>query len=181
MIGEATDGEVVLRLCEALAPDVVVIDVSMPGVSGIEVTRIIRRNHPNTRVLVLSVHAQEEIVLEALAAGAAGYVLKDAAAEELHQAVQAVARGGVYLSSAVSVLVTNRLPGNVGTRPALTAREREVVQLISEGLRLRQVATKLSISIATVKTHRASAMRKIGVDSTAQLVRYAIRTGLSVL
>ena len=181
VVAEAEDGRTLLRRVQALSPDVVVMDVSMPELNGIEATRAIRRQFPTTRVLVLSVHGAEAVVLDAVAAGAAGYLLKETATEELQRAVSAVARGEGYFSPGVAGLLVNRLNERARQRPLLSARDREVVQLISEGERLGQIAAKLFVSIATVKSHRANAMRKLSIRTTADLIRYAIRGGLSPL
>jgi len=179
VIAEAGDGRTLLRQVQTLSPDVVVLDISMPELNGIDATRAIRGEHSNTRVLVVSVHCTEATVLDAIEAGASGYVLKEAAADELSHAVQAVARGQSYFSPAVARLLANRLVEGGKQRTLLSAREREVIQLISEGRRLQEIAARLFVSIATVKTHRANAMRKLGTRTTAELVRYAIRSGLS--
>ena len=181
VIAEAGDGRTLLRQVAALDPDVVVVDVSMPELNGIDATRAIRNQHSATRVLVLSVHSTEATVMDALEAGASGYVLKEAAADEVGQAVEAVARGEGYFSPAVARLIANHVVERGRHRTLLSSREREVVQLISEGSRLSEIAARLFVSIATVKTHRANAMRKIGARTTAGLVRYAIRGGLASL
>lgn len=181
VVAEAGDGRTLLQQVQALNPDVVVLDVSMPELNGIDATRAIRREHPSTRVLVLSIHCTETTVLDALDAGAAGYVLKEAATDEVGQAVEAVARGQGYFSPPVARLLASRVVERGKQRALLSAREREVTQLISEGRRLREIAARLFVSVATVKTHRANAMRKLGTRTTAELVRYAIRGGLSSL
>ena len=181
IVADARDGRTLLRQVEALQPDLVVADVTMPDLNGIDATRIIRQRHSGTRVLLLSVHAQEAIVREALAAGASGYVLKEAAGDELQRAVDAVARDQSYFSPEVARLLATRLMEPRKDRPLLSAREREVLQLICEGRRPAQIAAQLFVSVTTVKTHRANAMRKLGARSTAELIRYAIRAGLASL
>jgi DNA-binding NarL/FixJ family response regulator len=181
IVAEAGDGRGLLRQVRTLLPDVVVADVSMPELNGIDAARLIRREHPETRVVMLSVHCTESIVHDAIAAGAAAYVLKEAADEELRRAILAVARGESYFSPPVARLLAIRLVEQGRERALLSAREREVVQLISEGRRLNEIAAKLFVSVPTVKTHRANAMRKLGVRTTAELIRHAIRQGLTSL
>jgi two-component system, NarL family, response regulator NreC len=176
---DSGDGRQLLRQVRTLHPDVVVVDVSMPEMNGVDAARIIHREHRSTRVVILSVHCTEAIVHDAIAAGAAGYVLKEAADEELRRAVLAVARGESYFSPPVARLLATRLVEQGRDRAMLSAREREVVQLISEGMRPQEIAAKLFVSIATVKTHRANAMRKLDARTTAELIRHAIRRGLT--
>ena len=182
VVGEAGDGHEALRLVAELRPDVVLLDISMPGLSGLEVAARVVREHPDTKVLVLSMHRNEEYVLEALRAGAAGYLLKDADAAELKLALRAVARGDRYLDPAVSATVINALkdgsPNADGPLHRLTSRQREILQLIAEGHSTKDIARKLDLGIKTVETHRAKLMRRLGVHHVAGLVRYAIRVGL---
>jgi DNA-binding NarL/FixJ family response regulator len=178
VVGEAVDGRMVADVVGATRPDVVVMDVSMPQMNGIEAIRGLRRHHPRVRIVVLSVHCSESIVVDAIEAGAVAYVLKEAASEELAAAIQAAARGQGYLSPPVAKMVAARLSiGPQGTS-ALTSRERQVVQLLSEGASVREAAARLFVSVATIKTHRTNAMRKVDARNLADLVRYAIREGL---
>lgn len=181
VVAEAGDGRTLLRQVEELQPAVVIADVSMPELNGIDAARAIRQRSPRTRVLVLSVHCTEEAVIGAVEAGAAGYVVKDASSEELEQAVRAVANNESYFSPAAARLLATQVARREPRGTHLSAREREVVQLLSEGRRINEVATKLCISAQTVKSHRANAMRKLGARSTAELIRYAIRSGLAPL
>jgi two-component system, NarL family, response regulator NreC len=181
VVAEAEDGRTLLAAVHRTRPDIVILDVSMPGMNGVDATRLIVREHPGTPVLILSVHCSEGIVLDAIEAGATGYVLKDAAPSELERAVQVLLAHQSYFSPAVASVLANRLTTGGVRREMLTAREREVVQLMCEGHRLHEVATRLFVSVSTVKTHRANAMRKVGARSTAALIRYAIRNGLSSL
>ena len=182
VVGEAGEGHEALRLVAELRPDVVLLDISMPGLGGLEVAARVVREHPDTKVLVLSMHRNEEYVLEALRAGAAGYLLKDADAVQLELALRAVARGDRYLDPAVSATVINALkegaPSAGGPYGRLTPRQREILQLIAEGNSTKDIARKLDLSIKTVETHRAKLMRRLGVHHVAGLVRYAIRVGL---
>jgi DNA-binding NarL/FixJ family response regulator len=179
VVAEAADGRTLVRDVERLRPDVVVVDVGMPELNGIDATRTIRRRLPDVRVLVISVQCTQAAVLDAIDARAGGYMLKDASPQELVQAVRAVAANMSYFSPAVARLLADRVaeqrPGGV----QLSAREREVVQLLAEGNRLSDIAARLFISVQTVKSHRASAMRKVGARTTADLIRYAIRCGLT--
>jgi DNA-binding NarL/FixJ family response regulator len=179
VVAEATDGRSLVRDVDRLRPDVVVVDVGMPELNGVDATRAIRRRFPDVRVLVVSVQCTRGVVLDAIDARAGGYLLKDASPQELVQAVRAVAANMSYFSPAVARLLADRLAEQRPQGVQLSAREREVVQLLSEGHRVSDVAARLFISVQTVKSHRASAMRKIGGRTTADLIRYAIRCGLT--
>jgi len=186
VVGEASDGRDAVELTEALRPDVVVMDIGMPGLGGIEATRRIRAETPGARVLALSMHRDRRFIAGMFGAGASGYLLKDAAYEELVCAVRAVDAGKTYLSSGIQDLVVadyaERLR-EVDSTPggALTDREREVVQLLAEGVSAKETAARLGISVKTVETHRQHAMEKVGVRSVAELTKYAIREGLTSL
>ncbi|MBE7421466.1 MAG: response regulator transcription factor [Zoogloeaceae bacterium] len=183
--GEAADGREVLRLAREDGIDLVVMDLSMPGLNGLDATARIAKDHPEIRVVVLSMHTSENYVLDALRAGARGYVIKDSAPEELERALRAVAAGQRYLSPAISHFLLDdylRLARG-GADPQkeaaqLTARQREILQLIAEGRSTREIAGRLSISIKTVETHRAQIMQRLDVRDVASLTRYAIRLGL---
>jgi len=181
VVGEAADGRTLLRLVESLQPDVAILDVSMPELNGIDATRAVRQRTSRTRVLILSVHCTHDAVIGAIEAGASGYVLKDAANEQLVQAVKAIAGNESYFSPSAARLLTSQIRHQDSRGLRLSAREREVVQLLSEGRRIREVAAKLFISSQTVKSHRANAMRKVGARTTVELIRYAIRSGLASL
>ncbi len=183
VVGEACNGLEVVKLVERLKPDVLIVDVMMPGLNGLEVTRQVRRRSPGTRVVVLSMYANEAYVLEALRNGATAYVIKDANVAELAQAVRAAATGRHYLSPQVSehaieVYLQRAKAKSLDVYDTLTTREREVLQLAAEGYSNPQIATRLSISARTVETHRAHVLRKLGLQSQTGLVRYAIRRGL---
>ena len=179
VVGEARTGREAVALAIALGPDVVVLDVSMPELNGIEATRRIVEQLPRCRVLALSMHRDAVYVREMLRAGAQGYLLKDADDEALIDAVRAVSRGDAYLSPSVADSVLTDYRRHV-TNPLdlLSAREREVLQLISEGRTNKDIAQMLSLSVHTVDSHRSRLMEKLNLNSTGELVRFAIRNGL---
>jgi DNA-binding NarL/FixJ family response regulator len=186
VIGEAAEGLAVIEIAERLKPDVLVVDVMMPGLSGLEVTRQVRQRSPQTRVLVLSMYANEAYVLEALRIGAAGYVLKGAGVAELVQAVREVAAGRRYLSPpltehAIEAYVQKAQAAPPDRYEMLTTREREVFHLAAEGYTHSEVAARLGISPRTAETHRANLMRKLGLKTQTDLVRYAFQRGILVL
>ena len=179
VVGEACNGREAVQLATALEPDIVILDVSMPDLNGIEAARRIVEEVPRTRVLALSMHRDGVYVREMLRAGARGYLLKDADDEALIDAVQAVARGDAYISPSVADTVLTDYRRHV-TNPLdlLSAREREVLQLISEGRTNKDIAQLLGLSIHTVDSHRSRLMEKLNLNSTGELVRFAIRNGL---
>jgi two-component system, NarL family, response regulator NreC len=179
IVGEAGNGREALELAEKLHPDVVVMDVSMPELNGIEATRRLAQASPRTRVLALSMHKDSVYVREILRAGARGYLLKDAIDCDLIAAVRAVARGEGYLSPAVSDAVLNDYRRHV-TDPIdlLSSREREVLQMIAEGKTNKEIAQVLNLSVYTVDAHRGHIMEKLNLHSINELVRFAVRNGL---
>lgn len=179
VVGEAADGLAAVDLAQRIEPDVIVMDVSMPGLNGIEATRRIAETVSRCRVLALSMHRDAVYVREILRAGARGYLLKDAIDQDLVDAVRAVAQGQGYLSPAVSDAVLSDYRKHV-TDPIdlLTSREREVLQLIAEGQTNKEIATRLNLSVYTVEAHRGRIMEKLNLHSTGELVRFAIRNGL---
>ena len=180
VVGEAGDGTELVRLARELRPDVAVVDVSMPLMNGVDAARELRSAAPDTKTLLLTMHAERQLVLRALEAGARGYVLKSQSAEDLEQAIDAVARGESYLSPAVSGAVVDAALGKTGDAPdPLTPRERQVLQLIAEGQTTRSMAGLLGVSVKTAETHRTRLMKKLEIHETAGLVRYAIRNGLA--
>lgn len=186
IVGEAGDGQQAIELCAQLAPDVVIMDVSMPGLNGLEATRRILADRPRTRVVVLSMHADRRFVAETLRAGAAAYVLKDAGFAELVRALQAVAEGRTYLSEPVRQLVVQEYVAGLQREDRsafslLSAREREVLQLVAEGVSTKEIGDRLSVSVKTVETHRRQIMEKLDLHSVAELTKYAIREGLTPL
>ena len=186
VVAEAEEGRTAVRLVRELLPDVVVMDVSMPDLNGMEATHQIVAEHPNVKVIALSIHSDNLFVSEMLKSGASGYLLKDCAFEELARAIHVVVDGKTYLSPAVSgVVVDDYLHRLARTESpsseVLTDREREVLQLIAEGKSTKQVALKLHISVKTVETHRRQIMSKLDIHTIAELTKYAIRKGLTSL
>ena len=182
VVAEANDGREAIDVVLETRPDVVIMDIGLPGVSGVEATRQISQALPETRTLVLSEHDSPNYIRSALKEGAAGYVLKTATADELLAALRAVLEGKCYLSPDIAHHVVGRLSdggrGGHSTLDSLTHREREVLQLVAEGLSSKEIANQLCISMRTVDAHRASLMNKIGSRKAAGLVRWAIREGL---
>ena len=186
VVGEAQDGREALKLIRQLAPDVVILDIGMPGLNGIETASEIAAEHPKTRIIGLSMHSDRRFVSEMLKAGASGYLLKDCAFEELACAIRAVIADEIYLSPKIAGVVlddyVSHLTGGRGeAQPTLTHREREVLQLLAEGESTKQIALALGVSSKTVETHRQHIMQKLGVFSVAELTKYAVREGLTSL
>jgi DNA-binding NarL/FixJ family response regulator len=182
VVGEAADGHEALRLSGTERPDVLLMDIGMPGLNGVEAAARLTREGPSPRVVILSMHTGEDHVLRAIRAGAAGYLLKDASPAELEAAVRAAARGEIYLSPAISRYVVDdyvrRAGGDRSPLDRLTSRQREVLQLIAEGNTTKAIATRLGLSVKTVETHRAQLMERLEARDVATLVRLAIRVGL---
>jgi len=185
VVEEAEDGREAILKAEELYPDVVVMDIAMPGLNGLEATRQIKKRFPDIKIIILTMHANEEYILQSLKAGASGYLIKKAAPAELISAINAVHKGNSFLSPSISRMVIDEYirrskeisEGEEGFEQ-LTVREREVLQLIAEGRKTREIAELLYISIKTVETHRAHIMNKLDIHSTAELTRYAIRKGI---
>jgi DNA-binding NarL/FixJ family response regulator len=182
IVAEAADGREALRLVETHRPDLALMDITMPSLNGLDATARLGRTFPNTRVVILSMNADEDSVLKALRAGAVGYLVKTADPSELGLAIRAVARGERFLSSAVSKHVVtaclNRVDKEQTSLERLTTRQREVLQLIAEGYTTKEIATKLDISVKTAEAYRAELMKALEIHDIASLTRYAIRTGL---
>lgn len=183
VVGEAADGREAIALVEQQRPDLVLMDITMPVMNGLEATTRIVKDFPQTRVVMLSMHTDEEYVLQSLRAGAAGYLLKDAGRAELELAVAAVQRNETYLSPAVSqhVVGDRARPAGTGAEgrlETLTPRQREILQLVAEGHSTKEIARILDVSVKTVETHRAQLMERLDIHDVAGLVRYAIRTGI---
>ena len=182
VVAEAKDGREAVRLAKEHKPDLVLMDIAMPGLNGLEATARILKETPSTRVIILSMYANEEYVREAVKAGASGYLVKRAAATELELAITTVARGEKYFSPLVSATITKDRRGHItGDRSwleRLTPRQREILQLIAERHSTKEIAVILNISIKTVETHRAQLMQRLDIHDVPGLVRFAIRAGL---
>jgi DNA-binding NarL/FixJ family response regulator len=186
VVGEAENGREAVRLARELSPDLVIMDVTMPDLNGIDATRIITSGSNNTKVIALSMYSDKQFVQGMIQAGASGYLLKDCAFEELVAAIQAVMQGDTYLSPGIAGIVvqdylTKLTTDRSSADTVLTAREREVLQLIAEGNSTKEIAARLSVSVKTVETHRRQIMEKLGIFSIAELTKYAIREGLTSL
>ncbi len=182
IVGETGDGREALELIARLRPDIALLDVTMPGLNGLEVAARVADVSSGTRTMILTMHAGETYVAQALRAGASGFLLKDSAVSELEAALEAVSAGGTYLSPAVSKkVVTSFLRGEAPPADpleGLTARQREVLQMIAEGRSTKEIAADLGLSVKTVETHRAQIMERLEIHDVAGLVRFAIRAGL---
>lgn len=186
VIGEAADGLEALRLCSELSPDLLIIDISMPLMNGIEVASRAQKLEPSPGVIILSMHADESYIMRALAAGARGYLVKDATDEDLIPAVRAVAAGKPFFSPTVAAVLMEdyvrqlRARGLSDSYELLTDREREILQLLAEGRSNKEVAALLDVGLSTVETHRANLMQKLNLHNTAEIVLYAVRKGIIV-
>lgn len=182
VIGEAADGRDAIRFLDEFRPDVVLMDVMMPGLNGLEATERIVKEHPNVRVIILSMNSAEEFVLQAIRAGASGYLLKNAKTAELEQALRAVAAGQTYLSPAISGHVIEdskrRMETAESAKNPLSLRQREVLQLVAEGNSTKQISKKLSVSVKTIEMNRSQIMDALDIRDIAGLTRYAIRMGI---
>lgn len=186
IVGEVADGRSAVAMARTLAPDVVVMDIGMPDLNGVEATRQIKAENAKVRVIALSMHSDRRYVMRMLEAGASAYVLKAAAYDELRSALRAVSRGKSFLSPDITGVVIDehiRPPSEAGTSTYTTLgpREREIVQLLAEGHSSPEIARQLHISVRTVETHRRNIMSKLGVHNVAELTKYAIREGLTSL
>ena len=183
VVGETGDGREALRLVRERKPDIALIDISMPGLNGLEVAARIRQDYPATSVIIVSMHGDDESVRRALVAGAAGYMLKNSDKSELELALRTVARGDTWLSPALTKRVVKAFTQGGPVSPAgplqvLTPRQREVLQLVAEGHSNKEIATRLNVALKTVETHRTELMERLGIHGVAGLVRYAIQVGL---
>jgi DNA-binding NarL/FixJ family response regulator len=184
VIGEAADGREAVTQARLLRPDVIVMDIAMPELNGVEATRLMLSEFPSTRIVILSMYADRRFVAEVLRAGALGYVLKDGAFEELALAIRTIREGKTYLSPSVAGLVVEELvrqSPSPGPAPleALTPRERQVLTLLAEGKRPREIAQELAISVKTAEVHKQNLMNKLELHTAAELTRFAIREGLA--
>jgi two-component system, NarL family, response regulator NreC len=184
IVGEAQNGRETVSLCASLQPDVVVMDVGMPLLNGIEATKALLKQSPSTGVVILSMHSDESYVMRSLQAGARAYLLKDSAPSDLLSAIEAVSHGKSFFSSAIRHLLAEdyvrvlRQKGAVDSYELLTMREREILQLLAEGKTNKEVASSLNISLYTVETHRSNILEKLGIHSPAELILYAVRKGI---
>lgn len=176
VVGGVSDAAQLLEAAARLRPDVILTDVSMPGLSGIEALRRLKAERSDTKVIVLTMHADAELATEAVRAGASGFLIKHSAGEELFTAIQEVLQGRIYLTPAITREVLSRM-AYAATRPEsrLTPRQREVLRLIAEGRRMKEIAGLLNLSPRTVETHKYEMMQSLGIQSTAELVRYAVQ------
>ncbi len=186
VVGEAEDGKIAIEMTSKLGPDVVIMDVTMPNLNGVDATRTITRKHPNTKVIALSMHADKTIVREMFKAGAYGYILKSYLFDELDKSLEAIKKGERYISPHVAVLIREdyaapKTRGASANKRSLTDRERQIIQLVAEGKSIKDISKQLNLSPKTVDAHRRNLMTKLGVKSVADLVKYAIREGLTSL
>ncbi len=181
VIGEAQDGQIAVEMAAQLQPDVVVMDIAMPILNGIEATRLIRQQNPNTKVVILTMYQTEEYISEVLKAGAACYVTKDAAGEELLKAIQAAISGTVFLQPSVAATLVDqylRIVTTGETEGGLTPREMEILRLLAKGMSNKALAEHLNLSVHTVRAHRTNIMQKLGVHNTAELINRAMALDL---
>lgn len=186
VIGEADNGRSAVKLAKELQPDIVITDIGMPDLNGVDATRQICAEAPRSKVLALSMHSESRFVLGILDAGASGYLLKDAAFEELSVAIKSVLKGQIYLSPAIAGVVVERSLGRFQSKARsplakLSKREQEVLQLIAEGKSTKEIAATLYVSVKTVEGHRKQIMDKLAIYSVAELTKYAIREGVTFL
>lgn len=183
VVGEVSDGLELLKTLKTIKPDMVILDISMPNLRGIEATHEIKNSHPSVKVLILTMHKDKEHLLHAISAGAEGYLLKEDADTELFSAIKKIRQGGVYISPLLSVQIADVIfehtarEGSNFVPGALTIREREVLKLIAEGKSSKEIASMLCISVRTIHHHRANIMKKLKIKKTADLIKYAIRKG----
>lgn len=186
IIAEASDGIAVTKLAGELHPDIILMDVSMPELNGIEAARKISGEHPTIKIIMLSMHSDRRYITEALRAGARGYLLKDSALDEVLAAIRDCSSGKIYLSSRIADIVINDYINLARNTEAsafaiLSAREREVLQLLAEGKSTKEIASQLKVSAKTIESHRKQVMDKLNLHSVAELTKYAIREGLTQL
>ena len=186
VVGEAADGLEAVRLCETLRPDILIVDIGMPKLNGIDVAARVQKTEHAPSVIILSMHSDESYIIRALASGARAYLLKDATDEDLLPALRAVAVGRPFFSPAVTAVLVQDYMRSLQTRNLtdsyglLTDREKEVLQLLAEGRSNKEVATLLNLALSTIETHRASLMQKLNLHNTAEIVLYAVRKGIIV-
>ena len=181
VVAEAANGREAVRLCEQLRPNIAIVDIAMPQLNGIDATSLIRKASPDTQIMILSMHTDETYILRALSCGAKGYVLKDAAEDEILPATRALLKGKSYFSPAIAKTLLEdyvrylRQRGLEDSYDLLTDREKEILQLLAEGRSNKEVANLLGLSVTTIETHRTNLMQKLDLHSTAEIVLYAVR------
>ena len=182
VVGEASGGQEAMSLIASIVPNIVLMDISMPELNGVEATKRITQLYPKMRVIILSMHAGEEFVMRALRAGASGYIIKDAATDELQMAIHAAARGDIYLSPSISKKVVDEYLRHTEDRESplerLTSRQREVLQLIAEGNTTKQIASILNVKVKTIESHRGQIMNRLEIHNLPGLILFAARSGL---
>lgn len=186
VVAEAENGRDAIKLSRKLLPDIVIMDITMPDLNGVEATRQIVKESPQTKVIVLSVHSEQRFVAEVLKAGAAGYILKECDFDEIVQAIPIVISGQIYLCSRIATVIRDDylqylIRDEKASPSALTAREREVLQLIAEGKSTKEIAFSFNLSVKTIEAHRQRIMDKLNIHNVAELTKYAIREGLTAL
>jgi two-component system NarL family response regulator len=184
VVGEASDGREAIRLASTTHPDVILMDVSMPELNGIDATKLILADTPKAKIIGLSMHTEPRFVLDMLAAGAAGYLVKSTMIDDVVRAIQATMNGQIYLSPEISGVVVGAVVRPVSTPAApstLSTREREVLQLLAEGYTSKHIADRLCVAVSTIESHRKQIMAKLGLHSVAALTKYAVREGLTTL
>ncbi len=186
VIADTDDGRKSIELVQELLPDIVIMDITMPGLNGIEATRQITTESPDVKVIALSIHSKRRFVADMLSAGATGYILKECLFDELIQAIKTVAAGGRYLSPRITDIVVSDYVKRLSAAAdspfeALTTREREVLQLVAEGKSTKQIALELHVSTKTIEANRRQIMEKLDIHSVAELTKYAVREGLTTL
>jgi|ERR1044071_7523615 DNA-binding NarL/FixJ family response regulator len=179
VVAEAPDGREAMKLCETHRPEVAILDLAMPLLNGVDAAREIIKTNPRTKVVLLTMHTEDHLILESLRAGVTGYVLKTKAAGELVQALRAVCRGEMFLTQSISRTIVQAflLKDDLPEKP-ISDRERQVLQLVAEGKTTKEIATLLGISVKTAESHRSNMMEKLDIHDTAGLVRYAVRKGI---
>lgn len=179
VVGEASDGREAIKLCEMHRPEVAILDLSMPLLNGVGAAREIMQSNPHTKVVLLTMHTEDHLILESLRSGVTGYVLKTKAASELVQAIRAVCRGEMFLTQSISHTIVRAFLQNAQAPASpISDRERQVLQLVAEGKTTKEIASLLGISVKTAESHRSNLMDKLNIHDTAGLVRYAIKHGL---
>ncbi len=186
VVGQASDGRSAVEMARKEKPDLVIIDIGMPNLNGVDATRLILSENPKTKIMALSTHSDISIVAKAMKAGACGYILKESAFDELATAVETIIKGKTYLCSKIANAVFSDYVSNLSNPKLtngklLTGREREVLQLVSEGKTTKEIASELHVSVKTVDSHREHIMNKLGIHSIAELTKYAIREGITFI